>query len=66
MKITIPYFLHDQIELLIDGKEDDAIAVITTYISQEICFHTSGINYPHCIWKDMNSLFDNVDGSQDM
>ena len=37
-----------------------------TYISQEIHFQLSGINYPHKLLKKLNSLFDQVDESHVM
>lgn len=49
-----------------DGKKDEAISVITTYISQEIQFHMRGINYPHEVWKKLKSLSDKGDESQVM
>jgi hypothetical protein len=33
-------------------------------IYQEIQFHTSGIDFPHSIWKKLKPLFDKVDESQ--
>jgi hypothetical protein len=32
---------------IVDGKKDEAVGVITTYILQEIHFHISGIDFPH-------------------
>lgn len=53
-------------KFIVDGKKDEPIRVITTYISREIWFHTSGIAYPHEVWKKLESLFDKVDESQVM
>jgi hypothetical protein len=47
-------------------KKDEVVGVITTYISWEIHFHTSGIDCPHEVWKKLKSLFDKVDESQVM
>ena len=58
--------MDDQEKFVIDGKKGEAIGVITTYISQDIHFHISGIDYPHAIWKKLKSLFDKVDESQVM
>jgi hypothetical protein len=46
-KIVIPYPTDDRENFAIDGKKDESLGVITTYISREIHFHISGINYPH-------------------
>jgi hypothetical protein len=37
------------------------MGVIMTYILWEVHFHISGIDYPHQVWKKMNSLFEKVD-----
>lgn len=49
-----------------DGKKDEFLGFITIYISHEILFHKSGINYPHSVWKKLKSLFDKVNESQVM
>jgi hypothetical protein len=41
-KVVIPDPKDDQVKFVIDGKKDEVVGVITTYISQEIHFHTSG------------------------
>jgi hypothetical protein len=43
---VFPNPTNDQEKFVVDGKKDEAIGVITTYISREICFHLNGINYP--------------------
>ena len=53
-------------KLIIDGKKDEAIAVTMTHISWEIWFHTSGIDFPHVVWKKLKSFFDKVNESQVM
>lgn len=63
-KIAIPDPTNDQAKFVIDGKKDEAIRVITTYISWEIRFHTNEIDCAHAIWKKLKSLFDTVDKSQ--
>ena len=47
----------------INGKKDEVVGVIATYISHEIRFRTSGIDFPHELWKKLKSLFDKVDES---
>ena len=47
MKVSIIDPSNGHEKFSIDGKKDEAIEVITTYISHEIQFHTSGINCPH-------------------
>jgi hypothetical protein len=47
MKVVIPYPTDDQEKFVVDGKMDEAVGVITTYISWEIHFHLSGIDCPH-------------------
>jgi hypothetical protein len=66
MKDVIPDPKDDQMNFIIDGKKDEALWVITTYISQEIHIHTSGIDFPHEVWKKLKSLFDKVDESEVM
>jgi hypothetical protein len=48
---------------LLTRKKDEAIGVIMTYISWEICFHITRINYPHQVWKKIKSLFNKFDQS---
>lgn len=45
-KALIPYPNVDQTKFSIDGK-DGVVGFITTYISREIHFHTSKIDYTH-------------------
>jgi hypothetical protein len=47
IETTILDLKDDQQKCIIDGKKDDTIGVITTYISREIFFHISRIDYPH-------------------
>ena len=42
------------------------MGVIATYISQDIHFHISGIDFPPQVWEKLNSLFDKVDESHIM
>ena len=63
MKASIPDQSNDQAKFIIDEKKYEAIGFITTYISQEIWFHTSGIDCPHEVWKNLKSLLDKVDKS---
>ena len=63
MKVLIPDLSNAQENFSIDGKKDATIGIITTYISCEIRFHTSGIDFPHEVWKKRNSLYDKVDES---
>ena len=53
-------------KFVIDKNKDEAIGVITTYISHEIWFHTNGIDYPHEASNKMKSMFDKVDESRVM
>ena len=50
-------------KFVINRKKDEVVGVITTYISQEIQFHTSGIDCPHDVWKKLKSLSDKVNKS---
>jgi hypothetical protein len=63
---SIPFPKDDQVKFVTDGKKDEAVGVITTNISQDIFFHTRGINCPREVWKKLNSLFDKVDEGQVM
>ena len=47
----------------VNEKKDEDVGVNTTYISHEIWFHTSGIDFPHAILKMLKSLFYKVDES---
>jgi hypothetical protein len=49
-KTVIPDPMDDQMKFVVDGKKDEVVGVITTYISWEIQFHTSGINFPHQVY----------------
>jgi hypothetical protein len=52
---------------VIDGKKDEVVGVIMTYISREIHFHTSGIDCLKCCLEEVeDSLFDKTDESQVM
>jgi hypothetical protein len=65
-KIALLDPTNDQEKFSIDGKKDEAVGVNTTYISQEIHFHLSVINWPHQFWKKLNSLFDRINESHFM
>jgi hypothetical protein len=56
----------DHAKFIVYGKEDEVVGVITTYISWEICFHINGIDFPHQLWKNLNSFFNRVDESHIM
>ena len=60
MKVLIPWPTKNQTKFIIDGKKNEDVGVIMTYILWEICFHLIGINYPHQFWKKLKSLFDRV------
>lgn len=47
MKVLIANPINDQEKFVVDGKKDEAVGVIMTYISREIQFYLNGINYPH-------------------
>ena len=64
MKVSILDPTDSQETFVIDGKKDEVVGVITTYISREIRFHSSRIDYPYEIWKKLKSLFDKVNESQ--
>jgi hypothetical protein len=63
---VIPDPTNNQENFFVDGKKDEVVGVITTYILREIQFHLSGINFPHQVWKNLKSLFDQVDESHIM
>jgi hypothetical protein len=58
--------IDDQVKFVVDGKKDEVVGVITTYILWEIRFHMNGINYPHQFWKKLKLLFDKVNKSHIM
>jgi hypothetical protein len=66
MNIMIPDPTNNHAKFVVDGEKDEAVGFITNYISREIHFHLSGINYPHQVWKKLKLLFDQVDGSHIM
>ena len=47
MKVTIANWTDVDANLIINGKKDHSVGVITTYISREIQFQTSEIDCPH-------------------
>jgi hypothetical protein len=53
----------DSRKFIIDGKKDDVVGVVTTYISREIHFHTSGIDCQNNFWKKLNTMFDKANES---
>ena len=65
-KTTILDLTEDHERFFIDGKKYEVVGVITTYISWEIRFHTSGIDFSHSVWNKLNSIFDKIDKSQVM
>jgi hypothetical protein len=65
-KIVIPYSTDDQTKFSVDGKKDEVVGFITTYILWEIWFHLSGIDYPHQLWKNVKFLFNRVNESHVM
>ena len=65
-KVVIPYPTYASTKIFIDGKKDEAIGIITTYISWDIHFHISGIEFPHWFWNKLKSLLDRVDESHFM
>ena len=64
--VSISYLTNDQAKFVIDKNKDEAIGVIMTYISRDINFHTSRIDYPHVVWSKLNSFFYKVKESQVM
>ena len=62
-KVSFPDPSNAQEKFPVDGKKDEAVGVIMTYILHEIWFLTSGIECPHEFRKKLKSLFDKVDES---
>ena len=60
-KDTIPNSSNASAKFIVDKNKDEAIGVITTYISQYIQFHTTRFNFPHKLQKKLKSLFEKVD-----
>jgi hypothetical protein len=60
MKIAIPDPTYDRTKFVFDGKKDEDVGVIVTYILGEIHFHIGGIDFPHQVWKKLKSLFNRV------
>jgi hypothetical protein len=40
-------------KFMVSGTKDEVVGVVTTYITREICFHISGIDYLNVIWKKL-------------
>jgi hypothetical protein len=47
MKVIILDPIDNQTKFIVDGKKDEVVGVITTYILWEIHFHLNGIECPH-------------------
>jgi protein associated with RNAse G/E len=60
MKIVSPDPLEDEAKFIVDGKMDETVGVIMTYISWEIHFHLSGMDFPHQVQNKLKSLFEKV------
>jgi hypothetical protein len=58
MKIVIPDPTYDHANFYFNGKKDEVVGVMKTYISREIQFYFNGINFPHQFWKKIKLLFD--------
>lgn len=56
----------DHENFFINGKNDEVVSVMTTYISREIHFHISGLDCPNEVWKKLKKLLDMVDERQVM
>jgi len=56
----------DYMKLTVNGKKDEVVGVIMTYISWEIRFNTTRIDCPHQVWKNLKSLFKKVDDNHVM
>jgi hypothetical protein len=44
-KILILNPIDDQVKFVVHGKKDEVVGIIMTYISWEIKFHLSGIDF---------------------
>jgi len=63
IKIVVPYPKNEHEKFMVNGKKEEIISVMATYISREIQFHTSGIDYLNEVWKKLKKLFNKVDES---
>jgi hypothetical protein len=61
MKIVMSYPMNNEAKFIVDRKQDEVVGVIKTYISREIQFHLSGIDFPHQVCRKLKSLFDRFD-----
>jgi hypothetical protein len=62
-KNIMPNLEDEHKNFMVNGKKDEAIRVIMTYISREIYFHISRVDYLEFFWKKLKKLFNKVDGS---
>jgi hypothetical protein len=53
-------------KFIMNGKKDEVVGVMLTYIYREIHFHTSEINLLNQVWKKLKTMFDKIDESQVM
>jgi hypothetical protein len=51
---------------IVNGKKDRVVGVMTTYISREIFFHASRINYQNQATKKSTTLFNKINKSHIM
>ena len=66
MKTSIVDLMDVDAKFSIDVKKDEVVGVIMTYISREIHFHTSVINYPHAVWTKLNTFFNKINDREVM
>jgi len=64
IKIVVPNLKDENKKFLLNRKKDEAISIMTTYISRELSFHSSGIDYSNEVWSKMMKLFNKVDESE--
>jgi len=60
MKVLIPWPTKNQTKFIIDGKKNEDVGVIMTYILWDIWFQLNAIEFRHQFWKKLKSLFDRV------
>ena len=58
--IFIAHLMDFDAKFDIDVKKDEFVGVIMTYISKEINFHISGIDFHHVVSTKLKSLFNKI------
>jgi len=62
-KIVALDFKDRHEKFIVNGKKDNIVEVMMTYIYQEIPFDTSKIEHLNLVWKKLKTMLDKINGS---